>query len=82
MKKTKIKNLKPIEIDLHLKYQCPQCNTYHWLSQSEAKTENFKIVCDCSSVLMPKKISRIKIKYHNNQKNRYYNKIITGLKMQ
>lgn len=61
----KQKNLKPIEVDAHLKYRCPssKCGYDHWLSLKETKTKNFKIVCECGSVLIPKQISKLKIVY-------------------
>lgn len=62
----KIKTLKPIEIDAHFKYRCPKCASDHWISLNEAKTKNFKIVCHCSKILKPKRISNIKISYHQD----------------
>ena len=72
MTKTKQKNLKPIDIDLHLKYKCPEstCRQNHWLSLRETKTKNFKIVCDCGLVFSPKRISKINIKYHKRADNK------------
>ena len=64
----KIKNLKPIDVDSHFKYRCPQidCGYEHWLSLKQVSIKNFKIVCDCGSVFKPKKISKIKIVYEAN----------------
>lgn len=64
-KQAKTINLKPIEIDLHLRYECPStsCKYDHWLSLKEAQTPNFKIVCDCGLVLRPKLVKTIKIIY-------------------
>ena len=63
---TKItKNQKPISLDVHLKYRCPNnnCGYEHWLSLLETQTKNFKIVCDCGTVFKPKKIKTLKIIY-------------------
>lgn len=59
------KNQKPIEYDIHLKYRCPNsnCEQIHWLSLLEAKTKNFKVVCDCGCVFKPKQIDNIKLLY-------------------
>ncbi len=67
MKKNQ-KILKPIDLDLHFKYRCTnsKCELDHWISLKEAKTKNFKIVCDCGLVYRPKQISKIKIVYTNN----------------
>lgn len=64
-KKTKT-NQKPIEIDAHFKYRCTKCASDHWISLNEAKTKNFKIVCFCSRIIKPKRISSIKIKYSDD----------------
>ena len=65
-----IKSQKPIEYDAHLKYRCPndQCYQIHWLSLLEAKTKNFKVVCDCGCVFKPKQINSIKIYYEKKHK--------------
>jgi len=65
MKKIRKKNLKPIDIDAHFKYVCPNvdCGNIHWLSLLEAKTNNFKIVCYCGTVSKPRTIKKIKIEY-------------------
>jgi hypothetical protein len=61
----KQKNQKPIEVDAYLKYRCPlsKCGYDHWLSLKETKTKNFKIVCECGSILIPKQISKLNIVY-------------------
>jgi hypothetical protein len=64
MNQTIIKNLRPIDQDIHFKYKCPVCGINHWLSLEETKTKGFKVVCDCKTVLKVKKIQNIKIKYH------------------
>ncbi len=60
-----IKNQKPVSLDVHLKYICPnkECGNEHWLSLGEAKTNRFKIVCNCSTIFEPQTISKIHIKY-------------------
>lgn len=69
MTKKKQKSQKPIEIDAHFKYRCPQsnCGFDHWLSLTESQTKGFKVVCDCGYVFKPKKISKIKIVYADIQ---------------
>lgn len=69
MTKKKLKNQKPIEIDAHFKYRCPQlsCGFDHWLSLKESQTKGFKVVCDCGYVFRPKRISKIKIVYADIQ---------------
>jgi len=71
--KTKLKNLKPIDVDAHLQYRCPKpdCGYDHWLSLKQTQTKNFKIVCDCGFVFKPKRIKSIEIKYEEakNQKD-------------
>lgn len=63
--KTKKKSQKPIEINAYFKYACSKqsCSYQHWISIAEAKTKNFKIVCDCGSIIRPKRIKSIKIAY-------------------
>ena len=58
-----MKNQKPVEFDIHLKYLCNKCGSPHWLSFKEASTEQFKIVCDCDNVFTVRRVSAIKIKY-------------------
>jgi len=58
-----IKNQKPTELDVHLKYRCPKCEKYHWLSLREVQTKGFIIVCDCNTIIRPRLINDIKIKY-------------------
>lgn len=60
-------NQKPIEIDASLKYQCPQCQTDHWLFLREAKTKNYKVVCECGCVFKPKTIKKLKLVYKKNK---------------
>lgn len=66
-----MKNQKPIDIDAHLKYRCPniKCNGDTWLSLKETQIRNFKVVCDyCNKIFKPKRIAHIKIKYYKNVK--------------
>lgn len=64
------KNQKPIEYDIHLKYRCPNsnCEQIHWLSLLEAKTKNFKVVCDCGCIFKPKQVSNFKLLYNKQPK--------------
>jgi hypothetical protein len=80
-----MKNLKPTEYDLHLKYSCPNCGYNHWLSIHEAQTDKFLIVCDCKKILKVKTVDSFKIKYKTkknavitNEKD-YIKKAISGL---
>ncbi len=65
MKKTKtlIKNLKPDDYDISFKYSCPECRNDHWIFLREAKVKNFKIVCECGSIIVPKRIRTINIEF-------------------
>ncbi len=56
---------KPIEVDVSLKYKCPNndCGFDHWLFIRQAKTKNFKIVCECGTVFKPKRIKTIEVVY-------------------
>ena len=64
-----IKSQKPISLDVHLKYRCPNgnCGYEHWLSLLETQTKNFKVVCDCGIVFKPKQINKLKIIYDNKE---------------
>jgi predicted molibdopterin-dependent oxidoreductase YjgC len=70
--KTKIwKNQKPISLDLHFKFRCPNknCLSFHWISFKESKLKNFKIVCDyCGTIFKTKPVDKIKICYKDNKK--------------
>lgn len=65
---------KPIELDVSLKYTCPNinCNISHWLFLREAKTKNFKVVCDCGTTFKPKRIKNLTVVYSKQKstKNR------------
>ena len=65
---SKKKFQKPIDIDAHFKYRCASCNLDHWISFNEAKTKNYKIVCDCGNVFKPKRIKTVKIVYEETSK--------------
>lgn len=69
MLKTKLKNQKPIEVEVSLKYTCPNknCNFNHWIFLREAQTKNFKIVCECGTVFKPKCIKKIDILYASEE---------------
>lgn len=57
-----LENLKPIEYDIHFKYQC-KCGELHWLSLDEASEPDFIIVCECKKRIKVKPINRVVIKY-------------------
>jgi DNA-directed RNA polymerase subunit RPC12/RpoP len=59
-----LKNQKPIEYDIHLKYLCIKCGDSHWLSFKEASTKGFKIVCDCGNTFSVKRVENFSIKYY------------------
>jgi hypothetical protein len=61
--KNKIKNLRPIDLDLTLGYTCPTCSTTHWVRLNQAQYDKFVIVCDCDTILKPKVIENVKILY-------------------
>jgi hypothetical protein len=63
--KIKKKIQKPIEIDVSLRYRCPDndCGFDHWIFLREAKTKNFKIVCECGTIFKPKRIKTIEVVY-------------------
>lgn len=66
--KTILKNQKPIDLDLHLKYECSNCNAIHWLSLKETQTKNYKILCDCNCIIKPKTVDKVKLTYINTKK--------------
>ena len=61
--KNKIKNLKPIDLDLTFGYTCPSCSATHWVRLKQAQYDKFVIVCDCNAILKPRTIENIKILY-------------------
>lgn len=65
MLKTKLKIQKPTDLEVSLKYICPNinCRFDHWLFLREAQAKNFKIVCDCGTIFKPKRIKNIEIVY-------------------
>jgi len=63
-----IKSHKPIDTDVHLKYRCENCSIDHWISLRQAKVKNYKIICDCNTIIIPKKIDSIKIIFHKKPK--------------
>lgn len=65
--KTKSKIQKPTDIDASFKYRCPNCSLDHWLFLREAKTKNYKVVCECGCVFRPKTISKLLIVYSNKK---------------
>ena len=52
--------LRPCKFELHLIYNCPKCNSPHWLIPIEAKTKNFKFSC-CDNVFTVEQINDIKV---------------------
>lgn len=68
-KNLKKKNQKPIDIDVSLKYTCPNsdCKFDHWLFLREAQTKNFKVVCECGTIFKPKRIQNIEIVYTHKE---------------
>lgn len=77
--KTKKKNQKPTDYDIHLKYVCKKCGNTHWLSFKETSTKNFKIVCDCGKVFGVKRTKQFQIKYCGNPKPKEKPKISNDL---
>ena len=71
MTKKKNKFLSPIDVEAYIKYRCynKKCEMNHWVSLSEARTPNYKIVCDCGKVLRPKLISKLKL-IHKKKKTK------------
>lgn len=67
--KKKLKNQKPIDYDINLKYKCPSgCGNVHWLSIQEAQTKNYKIVCDyCNTIFSPMPVKSFKISYRTKK---------------
>jgi hypothetical protein len=72
------KNQKPIDNDAHFKYRCPNCDVDHWISFNQAKTKNYKIVCDCDTVIQPKRIKKIKIVYYDNLQKQTTKEIVSS----
>lgn len=67
--KIKMKKIKPVDIDLHLKYLCPNCGAICWLSLRETKTVGYISVCDiCHDTFKVKTIDKITIQYKHNKK--------------
>lgn len=64
-----MKRIKPVDIDLHLKYLCPNCGAICWLSLRETKTVGYISVCDiCHDTFKVKTIDKITIQYKHNKK--------------
>lgn len=62
---TKIKSLKPIEIDAQFKYKCDNtdCGCEYWLFLNQVKVKGFKLVCDCGAVYKIRLINNVKIEF-------------------
>lgn len=57
---------KPTDINLHIKYRCPNKNCFneHWLSLQEASIPDFKVVCEyCETVFAPYPIVKVCLYY-------------------
>lgn len=66
-----MKKIKPVDIDLHLKYLCPNCGAIIWLSLKETQTPRYISVCDiCNQSFRVKTINKITIKYNESPKNK------------
>lgn len=65
--KQKLISQKPTELDVSLKYSCPQCKLDHWLFLREAQTKNYKVVCECGAVFKPKTINKLRILYNKHR---------------
>ncbi len=65
--KTAIKNLKPTDYDITLRYVCPNCSNEHWVRLKQAQYEKFVIVCDCDTILKTKPIVSAKILYRKKK---------------
>lgn len=64
-----MKKIKPVDIDLHLKYLCPNCGAIVWLSLKETQTPRYISVCDiCNNSFKVKTIDKITIKYQELKK--------------
>jgi hypothetical protein len=68
--KIKHKNIEPKEYEVSFKYQCLECRNDHWLFLREVSVKNFKIVCECGSILLPKTIADMSIAYQNNNEEK------------
>ena len=68
--KKKMKTIKPVDIDLHIKYLCPNCGAICWLSLRESKTIGYISVCDiCHDTFKVKTIDKITINYRDNKRS-------------
>jgi len=66
-----MKRIKPIDIDLHLKYICPHCHSICWLSLKETQIPKFIVVCDvCNESFKVKTIDKVSIKYKTKQESK------------
>jgi hypothetical protein len=81
MNKTqKIQKKKPSRADIHFKYICEDCETINWISYKENQTDGYKICCPvCDSIIIPTKISNIKVEYVKEQENIERPKPVTNI---
>lgn len=70
--KRKIKRIEPAGHDIALKYVCPNpsCLFIHWTSLRESQTKNFKMVCECGTVFIAKRIRDVTINYIADEKKK------------
>jgi len=62
--KSNMNKIKPVEIDAHFKYSCPECSSFHWVSFKAAKVPGYMIVCDsCGKPSLVETIQELKIVY-------------------
>lgn len=62
------KRLRPVNSDISLEYKCPNCEGSHWLFFRETKLKNFKIACECGSILIPQQTHTVKLIYNETVK--------------
>jgi hypothetical protein len=62
-----MRNLKPTNCDITLRYVCPNCSNEHWIRLKQAQYEKFVIVCDCDIILKTKPIVSVKILYRKKK---------------
>lgn len=62
--KNNMTKIRPIEVDAHLKYSCPECSSFHWVSVKAARVPNYIMVCEtCGSASFVETIRELNIVY-------------------
>jgi hypothetical protein len=62
--KNNMNKIKPVEMDAHFKYSCPECSSFHWISFKAAKVPGYMIVCDsCGQPSLVETIQSLDIVY-------------------